>query len=65
MKLDTNSSTILELAAGTGTKAPLKFNSGTLMATAVAGAVEFQTDKYYGTMTTGAARKAFAFEGYE
>lgn len=42
MKLDTNSSTILELAAGTGTKAPLKFNSGTLMATAVAGAVEFK-----------------------
>lgn len=49
----------LHLAAGTATAgtAPLKFNSGTLLTTAAAGAVEFLTDKFYGTITTGAARK--------
>src|SRR4029079_10169522 len=33
------------------------FTSGTLLTTAEAGAVEFLTDKFYGTITTGAARK--------
>lgn len=53
---------ILTLPAGTATagKAPLKFTSGTLLAAAVAGAVEFLTDKWYGTITTGAARKELA-----
>jgi len=49
----------VHIAAGTtgaGT-APLKFESGSLMTTAEAGAVEFLTDKFYGTITTGAARK--------
>ncbi len=41
--------------------APLKLNSGTLMTTAEAGAIEFLTDAFYGTITTGAARKTFAF----
>ncbi len=41
--------------------APLKFTSGSLLTTAEAGAVEFLTDAYYGTITTGAARKTFAF----
>lgn len=47
------------LGAGTATAntAPLKFTSGTLLTTAEAGAVEFLTDKFYGTITTGAARK--------
>src|SRR4029079_18391287 len=35
------------------------FTSGTLLTTAEAGAVEFLTDKFYGTITTGAARKEF------
>ncbi len=54
---------ILHLKAGTATAntAPLKFNSGTLLGTAEAGAVEFLTDAFYGTITTGAARKTFAF----
>jgi hypothetical protein len=54
---------VLHLKAGTATAstAPLKFNSGTLLTTAEAGAVEFLTDAYYGTITTGAARKTFAF----
>lgn len=52
---------VLHLKAGTATAstAPLKFTSGTLNTTAEAGAVEFLTDKYYGTITTGAARKEF------
>lgn len=37
--------------------APLKFTSGTLMTTAEAGGVEFLTDDFYATITTGAARK--------
>lgn len=54
---------VLHLKAGTATAntAPLKFNSGTLLTTAEAGAVEFLTDAFYGTITTGAARKTFAF----
>jgi hypothetical protein len=40
--------------------APLKFTSGPLMTTAEAGAVEFLTDKFYATITTGAARKELA-----
>jgi len=59
----TSPTAILHLKAGTATAntAPLKFNSGTLLATAEAGGVEFLTDKFYGTITTGAARKTFAF----
>lgn len=55
----TNATARLEIAAGTATAgtAPLKLNSGTLLTSAEAGAVEFLTDKYYGTITTGAARK--------
>ncbi len=51
----------LHLKAGTtaASTAPLKFNSGSLLTTAEAGAVEFLTDKYYGTITTGAAREEF------
>jgi hypothetical protein len=49
----------LHLPAGTATvnTAPLKFTSGPLLTTAVAGTIEFLTDKYYMTITTGAARK--------
>ncbi len=54
---------VLHLKAGTtaASSAPLKFTSGALNTTAEAGAVEFLTDAYYGTITTGAARKTFAF----
>lgn len=50
---------VLHLKAGTtsASTAPLKFNSGSLMSAAEAGAVEFLTDDYYATITTGAARK--------
>lgn len=53
---------VLHLKAGTATAntAPLKLTSGTLNTTPEAGAVEFLTDKFYGTITTGAARQTFA-----
>ena len=52
----------LHLPAGTATAstAPLKFTSGTLNTAAEAGAIEFLTDKWYATITTGAARKELA-----
>lgn len=51
----------LHLKAGTtaASTAPLKFTSGPLLTAAEAGAIEFLTDRYYGTITTGAARHAF------
>lgn len=49
----------LHLAAGTATAntAPLKFTSGTSLTTPEAGVMEFTTDDFYLTITTGAARK--------
>lgn len=50
------------LSAGTtsaGTS-PLKFTSGSLMSAAEAGAIEFLTDKFYATISTGTARKELA-----
>ncbi|HBP27398.1 TPA: hypothetical protein DD445_01220, partial [Candidatus Nomurabacteria bacterium] len=54
---------VLHLKAGTATAstAPLKFTSGSLLTIPEAGSIEFLTDTYYGTITTGAARKTFAF----
>jgi hypothetical protein len=54
---------ILHLKAGTATAntAPLQFNSGALEAVSRAGVIEFLTDAWYGTITTGAVRKTFAF----
>lgn len=40
--------------------APLKFSSGTLLSTPEAGAVEFDTDSLYFTVTTGTTRKKVA-----
>jgi len=56
----TNSGSVT-LRAGTATAgtSPLKYVSGALLTTAEVGANEFLTDKYYGTITTGAARKEF------
>ncbi len=55
----TTATALVHIAAGTtaASTAPLKFTSGPLNTTAEAGAVEFLTDKLYGTITTGAARK--------
>lgn len=50
------------IRAGTATAgtAPLKFTSGTLLSSPEAGAVEFNTDSLYFTITTGAVRKKVA-----
>ena len=57
----TNPTAILHLKAGSASAntAPLKFTSGSLMTTAEVGSVEFLTDKFYGTITTGTSRKEF------
>jgi len=51
----------LNLTAGTTAVDPVTFNSGPLLTTPVAGSIEFLTDAFYGTITTGPARKTFAF----
>jgi hypothetical protein len=51
--------TIRPGTASAGT-APLKFSSGTLLSAPEAGAVEFNTDNLYFTITTGAIRKKVA-----
>lgn len=50
---------VLHIKAGTATAttAPLKFTSGTVLTSAEAGAVEFLTDGYYATTTTGPTRR--------
>ena len=56
---------LLHLAAGTTATdtAPLKFTSGTLLTTEEAGAIEFLTDKFYATITTGTVRKEIGIYG--
>jgi len=44
-------------SAGTAGTAPIKVTSGTLLSAAEAGAIEFNTDNYYLTGTTGTQRK--------
>ncbi|MBT9169344.1 MAG: hypothetical protein DDT19_02703 [Syntrophomonadaceae bacterium] len=53
----------LHLRAGTAAAntAPLKFTSGPLNTTPEPGAIEFLTDAFHGTITTGGARRTFAF----
>lgn len=50
------------IRAGTATAgtAPLKFTSGTVLSTPEAGAVEFNSDSLYFTITTGTVRKKVA-----
>lgn len=52
----------ITVRAGTATAgtAPLKFTSGALLTTAEVGAVEFNTDTLYFTITTGIVRKKIA-----
>ncbi|MCX7123941.1 MAG: hypothetical protein NTV32_09840, partial [Gammaproteobacteria bacterium] len=49
----------LKLAAGSATVAPLEWTSGAVLTTARAGVMEFLTDSWYGTTTTGAIRRMF------
>jgi len=52
----------ITVRAGSATAgtAPLKFTSGTLLSTAEVGAVEFNSDSLYFTITTGTTRKKVA-----
>lgn len=52
------STTIKPRTGGTAAGSePIQFTSASLLTSATAGTVEFLTDKYYGTITTGTARK--------
>lgn len=55
---------VLHIKAGTATasSAPIKLTSGVVLTTAEAGAIEFTTDDFFATITTGAARKAFVLD---
>ena len=55
---------VLHLLAGTATAstAPLKFTSGPLLTASEAGAMEFLTDDFYGTITTNAIRRKFVMD---
>lgn len=57
----TNKKLLLSAGTTAANTAPIKLTSGALMTTAEVGAIEFLTDKFYATITTGAARKTFAF----
>jgi len=59
----TSPTSVIHLKAGSATAgtSPLGFTSGPLLTVPVAGKVEFLTDRWYGTITTGALRKPFAF----
>lgn len=58
-KINKNAAIVARAGSITALTAPLYYQSGALMTTAEVGAQEFLTDKYYGTITTGAARKEF------
>ena len=57
----TSPTAVTHFKAGSATAgtAPAKYNSGTLMTTPEVGAFEFNTDAFYGTITTGAVRRMF------
>lgn len=59
---DSNPVHFVDIAAGTTTVAPLKLTSGTSLTTAIAGCIEFTTDDFFATITTGTARKAFILD---
>ena len=52
---------LLHIKAGTAStgSSPIKLTSGILMTAPEAGAIEFLTDKFYSTISTGTARKEF------
>ncbi len=60
----TASTAKLHIGAGTATAgtAPIKLTTGTLTTVAVAGQIEFLTDDYFATISTGNARKAFVLD---
>lgn len=53
-----NPTALLQLGKGSADTAALKFTSGTLLTTTQAGAIEFNNNSYYATITTGAGTAA-------
>lgn len=60
----TSPAAMLHLPAGTATAGtgPLLLTSGTVLSSPVAGMLEFTTDDFFATITTGTARKAFVLD---
>jgi hypothetical protein len=60
----TSPTAVLHLKAGTATAstAPFKFTSGVSLTTAEVGAIEFTTDDFFATITTGASRKGIVLD---
>ncbi len=56
----TTPTAVLHIKAGTAAAgtAPIKLNSGTILTTTEAGAIEFNNNSYYATITTGAGTPA-------
>lgn len=50
------------LAAGSASLAPMRLTSGTVLTSPVAGSVEFLTDDYFVTISTGTARKGVVLD---
>ena len=51
----------MQFVAGSTSAAPIKLVSGSLLTTAVAGSLEFLTDRLYFTKTTGTSRQTIAY----
>jgi hypothetical protein len=51
----------IHIQSGSTTIAPMKFSSGNLLTSSEIGTIEFVNDSWYGTITSGAERKTFAF----
>jgi hypothetical protein len=58
-KLFAGGTIVPRTGSATAGTAPIKMTSGALLGTPEAGALEFNSDNFYGTISTGAARKAF------
>lgn len=52
-------SSLVHIGAGNVNRGPLTMDSGTVMTAPIAGSIEFTTDEFFGTITTGPARKTF------
>ena len=56
-----NPTAVIHIKSGSTTNAQLKFDGGNLLTIPQAGVIEHCNDAWYGTITTGVARKTFAF----
>lgn len=57
--INSTGTALLRTGAAAAGSEPLKFSSGPLLTVATAGTLEFLTDDFYATITSGAARKRF------